>query len=81
MELRKKGEPFGGLKVDLKPLKQRSKQDREAAEKEDAALAGSKRLRLEAFNAVKKENIANNVENAFFKRPYSPKNYRIYSDK
>jgi len=36
---------------------------------------------LASFNAVKKGEIANCVEFAFLQRPYSPKNYRIYSDR
>ena len=64
-----KGERFGGLKVDLmKPLKQHSKHEGDcvvATEKDDTILAGTKRLRLEAFNAVKKGEITNNVEYAF----------------
>ena len=46
-----------------------------------AVLAGSKRLRRKAFNAVKKGEIMNSAEFAFTQRPCSPKNYRIYSDK
>jgi len=48
---------------------------------QEAELAGQKRLRCEAFNAVKPGEIVNSVEVAFMKRPCSPKNYRIFSDK
>jgi len=49
--------------------------------KDEAVLVGSKRLRLEAFNAIKKGEIDNSVEFAYLQRPCSPKNYRIYSDR
>ena len=48
---------------------------------EESSLAGKKRLRPVAFNAVKKGEIENSVELAYLQRPHSPKNYRIYSDK
>ena len=44
-------------------------------------LAGKKRLRPLAINAVHKGEIDNSVEFAYLQRPYSPKNFRIYSDK
>ena len=43
-------------------------------------LAGKKRLRPLAFNAIKKGELKNTVELAYLLRPNSPKNYRIYSD-
>lgn len=69
LQKRVKDEPFGGLSVDLSsPPEQKLKQESDvpvATEKDDTMLSGSKRLRLEAFNAVKKGEIANCVEFAF----------------
>lgn len=47
----------------------------------EKVLAGTKRLHPVSFNAVKNELMTNPVENAFMRRPNSPKGFRIYSDK
>ena len=90
LEARVKNEPLSNLSV---ALGNNSKSDEnDAAVGHDvndgdecvqlpAVLAGSKRLRRKAFNAVKKGEIMNSAEFAFTQRPCSPKNYRIYSDK
>jgi len=81
-----RGEPFGGLALATLSCESRSDEgslvEDSATYKEGAkSLAGTKRLRLEAFNAVRKGEITNSVDYAFLQRPCSPKNYRIYSDK
>lgn len=58
------------------------KENPEEAEQEpEPVLAGTKRLRPYAFNAVKREIISNSVDNAFNRRPNSPKSFHIFSDK
>ena len=49
--------------------------------KSDKLIVGKKRLHSIAFNALRKGEIENSVELAYLQRPYSPKNFRIYSDK
>lgn len=89
LEARVKNEPLPNLSVALGNSKSdendaanaNNLNDDDGAVQLPAVLAGSKRLRRKAFNAVKKGEIMNSAEFAFTQRPCSPKNYRIYSDK
>ena len=87
LKARVKNEPLSNLSVALGNNSKSDENDAAVGNDGDASvqlpavLAGSKRLRRKAFNAVKKGEIMNSAEFAFTQRPCSPKNYRIYSDK
>ena len=68
LERRAKGEALGGLSLQVieEQPKEGSKNENSAKSKKDEPeLAGKKRLRLDAFNAVTKGEIVNSVEFAF----------------